>query len=106
MTNSKALLDRLAKSLPATSVTSVEKHEPLHDFAPSKPQRAPKLSVSLYQSDLQRLDEIRDHMLKAGVRTLTDSEAIRLACRRVELDSKMVTIYHDMQTEDGRKKAK
>ena len=104
MANSKELLARLKTSLPTAQ--AVAERPALHDFTASKPQRAPKLSVSLYKNDLDRLDDIREHMRKSGVRTLTDSEAIRLACRRAELDSQMVGIYHDMQLEDGRKKVK
>jgi hypothetical protein len=102
--SSKELLAKLKTSLPAAE--SSRELPVLHNFTASRPQRVPKLSVSLYSNDLERLDDIREHMRKSGVRTLTDSEAIRLACRRAELDSKMVSIYHDMQLEDGRKKAR
>ena len=104
MASSKDILAKLKSSLPAAPATA--DRPVLHDFEAGKSQRAPKLSISLYRSDLKKLDEIREHMRHAGVRTLTDSEAIRLACRRVEMDSQMVSIYHDMQNEDGRKKLK
>ena len=105
MADSKALMAKLKSSLP-TPKEAAGPVKPLHDFTAAPQQRAPKLSVSLYRSDLERLDSIREHMLQAGVRTLTDSEAIRLACRRADLDSKMLDIYREMQSEDGRKKAK
>ena len=64
---------------------------------------AKKLSVSLYPPDLRRLDEIRDFMRSQGVRRLSDSEALRLACRRSALDAELRQLYEDMLQEDGRR---
>lgn len=66
--------------------------------------RAPKLSVSLYQSDLQRLDEIKDFMKRQGHRNLSDSEALRLACRAVIINDEFLKIYREMQGEDRRRR--
>lgn len=65
---------------------------------------APKLSVSLYQTDLKRLDEIKDFMRSRGHRNLSDSEALRLACRTVEIGDGFIKVYREMQAEDGRKR--
>ena len=32
------------------------------------------------------------------------SEALRLACRSMTMDSRLIDLYKDMQTEDGRRK--
>jgi hypothetical protein len=67
--------------------------------------RAPKLSVSLYQRDLHRLDEIKEFMQKRGIRNVSDSEALRLAIRGIELGEGLLDVYQEMLGEDGRRKA-
>jgi hypothetical protein len=61
-----------------------------------------KLSVSLYPADLERLDEIKAFMQSKGYRNLSDSEALRLACRSVEIGDAFIELYNAMQQEDGR----
>ncbi len=107
--NSQQLLSKLKNSLPKIEET-VEPPRTLHVFPeptakPFKATRAPKLSVSLYQRDIDRLDVIKDFMKSQGFRNLSDSEALRLACRKVEVDGSLVDIYKAMQAEDGRRKA-
>jgi hypothetical protein len=113
--NSKDLLSKLKISLPkiepvADSVRTVHQFpdparepEPTHVAVP-KGSRAPKLSVSLYQHDIERLDTIKDFMKSQGFRNLSDSEALRLACRKVEIDGTLIEVYRSMQGEDGRRR--
>jgi hypothetical protein len=113
--NSKDLLSALKVSLPKIEATSAPVRT-VHQFpvvappAPSngklsvKSNRAPKLSVSLYQHDIERLDTIKDYMKAQGFRNLSDSEALRLACRKVEIDGALIDVYRAMQGEDGRRK--
>ena len=63
-----------------------------------------KQSVSLYSPDIARLDEIKDFMREHGVRNLSDSEAMRLACRAVKVGSEFLSIYETMLREDQRRK--
>ena len=63
-----------------------------------------KLSVSLYDYDIVCLDKIKDFMRKQGIRKLTDSEALRIACRAVETNDNFLSIYEAMQLEDRRRK--
>jgi hypothetical protein len=107
--NTQELLSKLKTSLPKVEV-SAEPSRTVHVF-PEKPvekspkgSRAPKLSVSLYQHDIERLDTIKDFMKSQGFRNLSDSEALRLACRKVEIDGALIDIYKSMQSEDGRRK--
>ncbi|MBA3441599.1 MAG: hypothetical protein H0T92_17200, partial [Pyrinomonadaceae bacterium] len=65
-----------------------------------------KLSVSLYNFDIQCLDRIRDFMRKKGVRNLSDSEALRLACRSIEINDTFLDIHQEMQKEDRRRRGK
>lgn len=113
--NSKELLSALKVSLPKIEATT-EPIRTVHQFpvptpppAPvakpaAKTNRAPKLSVSLYQHDIERLDTIKDFMKSQGFRNLSDSEALRLACRKVQIDGALIDVYRTMQGEDGRRK--
>ena len=67
---------------------------------------ASKISVSVYPKDMERLDDLKDYMKKQGIRNISDSEALRIACRTLTLGSKCVDVYHEMQKEDGRRKEK
>jgi hypothetical protein len=106
--NTQQLLSKLKNSLPKVEASSEPAHT-LHVF-PDQPKvrvkgaRAPKLSVSLYQHDINRLDTIKDFMKSQGFRNLSDSEALRLACRRVEIDATLIDTFKAMQSEDGRRK--
>jgi hypothetical protein len=62
------------------------------------------LCFSVYESDMQRLDEIKEFMRGKGYRSVTSSEALRLACRAVEVGDRFVTVYEQMRREDGRRK--
>jgi hypothetical protein len=106
--NSQQLLSKLKNSLPKVE-TKAEPVRTLHVFPekalkPAKGTRAPKLSVSLYRHDIDRLDTIKDFMKSQGFRNLSDSEALRLACRRVAIDGSLIEVYKSMQSEDGRRK--
>jgi hypothetical protein len=63
-----------------------------------------KLSVSLYNFDIECLDKIKDFMRTQGVRNLSDSEALRLACRTIQTDTNLMEVYETMLTEDRRRK--
>jgi hypothetical protein len=106
--NTQQLLSKLKTSLPKVD-SNAEPNRTVHVFPETptksvKGARAPKLSVSLYQPDIDRLDAIKDFMKSQGFRNLSDSEALRLACRRVEIDGSLIDTYRSMQAEDGRRK--
>jgi hypothetical protein len=50
------------------------------------------------------LDRIRDFMRDKGVRNITDSEALRLACRAVKIEDSLIDIYQEMTKDDGRRR--
>ena len=64
-----------------------------------------KISISLYQTDIDKLDQVKAHMSKFGVRNLSDSECLRLAVRCVEISEAMFTTYQEMRSEDRRRKS-
>ena len=39
-----------------------------------------------------------------GYRNLSDSEALRVACRAVHIDDQLVSYYEEMRKEDNRRK--
>jgi hypothetical protein len=63
-----------------------------------------KLSASLYNFDIECLDRIREFMRSKGVRNITDSEALRLACRAVKVDDSFMDIYQEMTKDDRRRR--
>ena len=63
-----------------------------------------KVSASLYSFDIECLDRIREFMRGKGIRNVTDSEALRLACRAVKIDDALMGIYEEMIKEDRRRR--
>jgi len=63
-----------------------------------------KVSASLYSFDIECLDRIREFMRGKGIRNVTDSEALRLACRAVKIDDALMGIYEEMTKEDRRRR--
>jgi hypothetical protein len=63
-----------------------------------------KVSASLYSFDIECLDRIREFMRNKGIRNITDSEALRLACRAVKIDENLIGIYEEMTKEDRRRR--
>jgi hypothetical protein len=68
--------------------------------------KAMKLTVTLYQTDLDCLDQIKYSMTLKGYRRLSDSEAFRLACRSLDPVTQIEQLlesYHSMIGDDGRR---
>ena len=63
-----------------------------------------KVSASLYSFDIECLDRIREFMRGKGIRNVTDSEALRLACRAINIDDALMGIYEEMTKEDRRRR--
>jgi Na+-transporting NADH:ubiquinone oxidoreductase subunit NqrF len=63
-----------------------------------------KCSITLHQTDLDILDKIREYLRQKGVRNLSDSEGLRLACRTVIFDDILLKVYESMKLEDGRRR--
>ena len=67
-------------------------------------QKRVPLCFSVYESDVRRLDEIKDFMRAKGYRNISNSEAVRLACRAVEIGDHFLLVYQEMRLEDGRRR--
>jgi hypothetical protein len=110
---SPAASETASQSLPETrTVQRVPPQSTLTRGARKKPdtQQAEvregviKLSASLYNYDIECLDRIREFMRGKGIRNITDSEALRLACRAVKIDDGFMAIYEEMTKEDRRRR--
>ena len=81
--------------LPASGLNQVDDH-------------APSRSYSLYVSDHDRLDTIRDRLKPHGIRKLNDSLALRLCVRFAseseDATKRLVELYELLKTQDGRRK--
>lgn len=71
---------------------------------PATRPMALKLSVSLYEKDVETLDKIREYLRGYGVRKLTDSEAIRIAIRATTPEARLIEIHEQLKTDDRRRK--
>jgi hypothetical protein len=107
--NQTALVDK-DRSLSApvhtavvASITPSETERVVAGDPRPKPARIP-LCFSVYESDMSRLDEIKEFMRSKGYRSVTTSEALRLACRAVEVNDRFITVFEQMRREDGRRK--
>ncbi|MGH9439156.1 MAG: hypothetical protein ACRD22_14985 [Terriglobia bacterium] len=67
--------------------------------------KAEKITATIYATDWQRLDEIKTFFHQMGYRNLSDSEALRIACRAVRINDELTTYYEDMKREDNRRKS-
>ena len=103
---SSHLLDQLKNSVsvPTVTVPARENAGPERSAAARPLQRAEKLTVTVYKKDLERLDEIKRHMAALGFRSMTDSEAVRLACRSMRFGEELAALYREMSSEDGRRR--
>jgi hypothetical protein len=105
MTKSADLKAQLSKALPKPKAERA--HKPRKRGAGKPEGTAVRkgsvgLSVSLFPPDLERLDQIKAFMATLGVRSVADSQALRLALRRTPIDEDMLAIYTAMRAEDGR----
>ena len=60
-----------------------------------------KLSISLFASDMARLEEIRSYMAARG-HHISVSQAVKLALRTAPLSKDLIAALADIRKEDGR----
>lgn len=103
MTNKKnTLQDRLARSLDQMNKREAKNQTTATaDLPPVAERKCKKLSISLFQTDLARLDGIRSFMEANGQRIST-SQAVKLALRTAPLSNDLVEAMAAIRAEDGR----
>lgn len=99
---------RLALSLDKANKKEAAKRT-VKDFVQADNQRlqeagrnCTKLSVSLFDTDLKRLEALRSYMAGRGV-MLSTSQAVKLAIRTAPLSDALQEALDQVKSEDGRK---
>jgi hypothetical protein len=102
MTKHKTLQARLARSLDQMNKNEAKTHKSVPVALPQPNDRkCKKLCISLFQTDLAKLDDIRSFM-KANGKWITTSQAIKLALRTAPHSKDLVEAMAAVQAEDGR----
>lgn len=104
MTKGDTLQARLALSLDQANKKETKAHRQAP--APAAPltadRKCTKLSVSLFDGDVKRLDAIRGYMAQHGL-MISTSQAIKLALRTAPLSDALTDALDQVKAEDGRK---
>jgi len=104
---SKTLQEKLARSLDRAN-TKEAKRRPGRR-SPTPPPLAPaerrctKISISLFEIDLQRVKAIRAYVLAERGAAISTSQVIKLALRTAPLTSALCQALDQAAAEDGRK---
>lgn len=106
---SNDLLSKLGQALDKPQFQTAEPADPsagslLKANGSNSHARAGKITATIYPTDWRRLDEIKDFFRSRGFRNLSDSEALRIACRAVRIDDGLISYYEAMKQEDGRQR--
>lgn len=102
MTKKNTLQDRLARSL--DQMNKREAKAPTASPAALPPvaeRKCRKISISLFQTDIAKLDGIRSFMEANGQRIST-SQAVKLALRTAPLSKDLAEAMAAVRAEDGR----
>lgn len=99
MNKGKSIQDRLARSLDQVNTREARTSRPAP--APAD-RRCTKISISLFQGDLDRLQAIQAFMAARGS-MLSTSQAVKLALRTAPLSDALQEALDQVKLEDGRK---
>jgi hypothetical protein len=102
MNKGKSLQDKLAQSLDQANTREARTSRPAPAPEPPGTGKCAKISVSLFRSDLDRLQAIQDFMAARGSRIST-SQAVKLALRTAPLSDTLQAALDQVRREDGRK---
>ena len=109
----ETLQARLARSLDSANRRQARTPEPKPTArtAPRPAPRSPaggkcsKLSISLFDGDMARLEAIRAYLAARGARVST-SQAVKLALRTAPLSANLAAALDAIKAEDGRARRK
>ena len=104
MKHGKTLQDRLARSLDQanTREKKARRRSPAIAAAAVAGSGCTKLSISLFKTDLDKLQAIRSYMATRGA-ILSTSQAVKLALRTAPLSDALTQALDQARKEDGRK---
>ncbi len=91
------LLEQTKAELPAELIVEIREQQRVKPISL-------KFSVSLYERDVEALDQMREYLRGYGVRKLTDSEAIRIAIRATAPSENLIEICEQLKLDDNRRK--
>jgi len=95
---------KLAHSLDRANKKETKKAPPRKPSTPSPPEkRCKKISISLFETDLQRVKAIRAYILNQRDEAISTSQVIKLALRTAPLSSALCDALDKVADEDGRK---
>jgi len=100
--NTKTLQEKLARSLDQANVKEKKRSGPQAPDPPAE-RRCTKLSVSLFDADLERVKAIRAYVLQERGVSISMSQVIKLALRTAPLSPALCKALDQAAAEDGRK---
>ena len=102
MTKQNTLQARLARSLDQMNKRESKTHGAAAVVLPvGEDRKCKKLSISLFKTDMAKLDGIRSFMEANGQR-ISISQAVKLALRTAPLSNELVEALAAIRAEDGR----
>ena len=103
--DTKTLQQRLARSLDKANVKEQKRsgRQAPAPAAPTAERRCTKLSVSLFDADLERVKAIRAYVLEERGVNISTSQCIKLALRTAPLSPALCKALDQAAAEDGRK---
>jgi hypothetical protein len=109
LANLKPRLEPPERAQTAVLTPQTKKAErPAKEEPPFIDKLAPTFSVSIYESDFDRMEKVRRWLTSHGARSANKSELLRLgirfAAQSEENAAKLAEIFLEMKAQDGRKK--
>lgn len=100
---STTLQEKLARSLDQANTKEARKHPGRQKPLAPSDRRCSKLSVSLFDTDLERVKAIRAYILEERGNSISTSQVIKLALRTAPLSPALCKALDQAAGEDGRK---
>jgi hypothetical protein len=102
--DSKTLQQKLARSLDKANVKEQKRSgRQAPAPAPTAERRCTKISISLFDADLERVKAIRAYILAERGVNISTSQCVKLALRTAPLSPALCKALEQAATEDGRK---
>lgn len=101
---SKDIQEKLARSLDRANQKEIKEQPKIEISAPRSPDtRCKKISISLFETDLKKLKDIRSYIMVQRDEVISTSQVIKLALRTAPLSQALCKALEEVVEEDGRK---